>query len=320
MTSATRVNSRRPSAPPGCERAKSLGGEAAGVEQHQRQRVAQRQRRGGARGRREAERTRLGVDRRVEMDVGRLRERAALVAGDGDQLARLARFRCGVSMTSSSVSPEFDSISTTSSRRDHAEVAVRAPRPDARRTPACRWRRASRRACAPTCPDLPMPLRPPRAPAVEQQSHGGHERVAEAADSAVIACASVASTCARQRAVARAGHRRRRRPRRRAVHRDRPPVAAPAYHREGRFVARRAPRWSLTYDRPDPDAGHDADADPRTCSPRPWCVVVVVPRRAPAADPRLPARRHRRSGRTRWRWVTDTTRRPATSASSASCS
>jgi hypothetical protein len=46
--------------------------------------------------------------------VGGLRERRGFVAGERDDRGALA-FKCGVRSTSSSVSPEFDSISTTSS-------------------------------------------------------------------------------------------------------------------------------------------------------------------------------------------------------------
>ncbi len=73
-----------------------LGRESARIEQRQRQRVAERQRRGRARRGREAERAGFVASTRgVEMDVGRLRERALLVAGDRDERARPARFRCG---------------------------------------------------------------------------------------------------------------------------------------------------------------------------------------------------------------------------------
>ena len=56
MTSSTCSSSLRPSAPPGCERAKSCVGEAACFEQRDGERIAHRQRRRGAGGRREIER------------------------------------------------------------------------------------------------------------------------------------------------------------------------------------------------------------------------------------------------------------------------
>ena len=62
---------------------------AARIEQRQRQRVTQCERRGRARGRRKAERTGFGVDARVEMHVSGLRQRRLLVAGQRDQARAL---------------------------------------------------------------------------------------------------------------------------------------------------------------------------------------------------------------------------------------
>jgi hypothetical protein len=50
---------RRPSAPAGCERAKVVGGEAARFQQRDRERIAERERRGGAGSRREVRAGRL---------------------------------------------------------------------------------------------------------------------------------------------------------------------------------------------------------------------------------------------------------------------
>jgi hypothetical protein len=69
---------------------KVVGGKTARVEQCDRQRIAQRQRRRGAGGRCEIERTSLLVDGRVEEYVGLARERRCRVAGDHHQLGALA--------------------------------------------------------------------------------------------------------------------------------------------------------------------------------------------------------------------------------------
>jgi hypothetical protein len=66
-----------------------LRGEAAGVEQRQRERVAQREGRRRARGGREVVRAGLDVDRGVQVSVGGLRERRALVAGEREELRAL---------------------------------------------------------------------------------------------------------------------------------------------------------------------------------------------------------------------------------------
>ena len=88
------VADAREQAPPeraaGMRAREVLRGEPARVEQRQRERVAQRERGGRARRRREAQRAGLGVDRRVEVQVRGLRERALLVAGQRDELRALA--------------------------------------------------------------------------------------------------------------------------------------------------------------------------------------------------------------------------------------
>ena len=84
ITSRTRVSRRRPRGPPGVRPGEVLDGEAARVEQRERERVAQRQGGGRAGRGREPQRAGLGVDRRIEMHVGGLRERRLLVAGQRD--------------------------------------------------------------------------------------------------------------------------------------------------------------------------------------------------------------------------------------------
>ena len=67
-----------------------LDGKTAGVEERQRKRIAERECGGRARGRREPQRTGFGIDARIEMHVGRLRQRRLLVAGQRDHLCTLS--------------------------------------------------------------------------------------------------------------------------------------------------------------------------------------------------------------------------------------
>ena len=90
---ATIGSARQEPPPDGSARMRAgevLDRKAARVEQHERQRVAERQRGGGAGRRRETQRSRFGIDRGVEMHVGGLRERRLLVAGQRDDLRALA--------------------------------------------------------------------------------------------------------------------------------------------------------------------------------------------------------------------------------------
>ena len=95
------------------------------------------------------ERTRFGVDGGVEMHVG-APARASSARCRSSAMSRApSRFRCGVSATSSSVSPEFDSMTTISSARDHAEVAVRRLGGMHEERGRAGGARAWQRACAP---------------------------------------------------------------------------------------------------------------------------------------------------------------------------
>ena len=101
-----------------------LDRKAARVEQRERERVAERERRGRARRRREAQRARFGIDRRIEMHVGRLRERRLLVAGERDDLRALAlqmRRQQHELVGLAGIRKHHHDVAG----RDHAEVAVR---------------------------------------------------------------------------------------------------------------------------------------------------------------------------------------------------
>ena len=130
MRSSTR-SSWRPSAPAGCSSGEVLGGEAALLEQGDRERVAQRHRRRGARGRREAERTRFLGDADVEHDVGGAAQRRRRRAGDRDERSRRGAARSGRRRSTSSVSPLYETASTTSPRTS-------MPRSPWLPSPACR--------------------------------------------------------------------------------------------------------------------------------------------------------------------------------------
>jgi hypothetical protein len=100
-----------------------LDRKTSSVEQRQRERVAQRECRGRAGGGREPERTGLGVDARVEVDVRALRERRVLVAGERDQLRALAfqmRQQRHQLVGFAGVRDEQHDVVA----RDHAEIAV----------------------------------------------------------------------------------------------------------------------------------------------------------------------------------------------------
>jgi len=90
MTSPTRVSSRRPSAPPGCERAEVVGAEAARIEQRDGERVTERECRGGAGGGGKIERAGFFGDGRLEVDVGFAGQRRLGATGDRDQPGALA--------------------------------------------------------------------------------------------------------------------------------------------------------------------------------------------------------------------------------------
>ena len=85
ITSLRWVSSLRPRAPPGVRAGEVLGVEAARVQQRHRQRVAQRQLRGGAGGGRQVQRAGFLLDAAVEHDVGVPRQRGTRVAGHGHQ-------------------------------------------------------------------------------------------------------------------------------------------------------------------------------------------------------------------------------------------
>ena len=185
ITSATRVSKRRPSAPPGCDAREILGGETARIEQRQRQRVTQRQRRGRARRGRETERTRFGVDRRVEMHVGGLRQRTLLVAGEGDEARALAlqmrRQRDQLVGFAGIRQHQHDVVG-----RDHPEVAVRRiGRMHEERGRSGGGQRGGELAA--DVARLADARDDDAAAAVEDHVDGGDERLAERADSAVIA-------------------------------------------------------------------------------------------------------------------------------------
>ncbi len=153
MTSATRVSNRRPSVPPGCERAKSST---------------------------ENPRASSSASASASPSASAAVVLAVGARPSGHASASTAASRC----TSADCASELCSLPVSAIelralalevrrqqhelvgfagirqhdddvvRRDHAEVAVRRLRPDARRTPACRSMRAWRRACArraPTC-------------------------------------------------------------------------------------------------------------------------------------------------------------------------
>ena len=170
-----------------------LRGEAARVEQRQRERVAQRERGGGARGRRESERTGFGVDARVEMDVGGLRERALLVAGDRDERGARAldvrQERHELVGLAGIGEHEHDVVG-----RDHAEVAVHrlgGVHEERRRA----GRRERGRELAPDVSRLADAADDDAAAAVAAGARPRRRtRRPGATTSAAIACASIAST------------------------------------------------------------------------------------------------------------------------------
>ena len=100
-----------------------LGAEALGVEQGDRERIAQGQRRGGARSGGEVQRTGLLVHARVQVHVGFARQRRIGIAGDRDQARPLA-FEQGHD------GEQFLAFARVGQRdqhvvaRDHADVAV----------------------------------------------------------------------------------------------------------------------------------------------------------------------------------------------------
>jgi hypothetical protein len=118
ITSRTRVRRRRPIGPPGCERAKSSTEKPRASSSTEGERVAERKHRRRAGRGREAERTGFAVDRRVEVNIGGLRNGRLLVAGERDDLRALP-LEMRRQQEESSDSPEFESITTTSAGRDH---------------------------------------------------------------------------------------------------------------------------------------------------------------------------------------------------------
>ncbi len=156
MTSRTRVSSRRPSAPPGCERAKSST---------EKPRASSTVSASASPSASAAVVLAVGASPSGQASLSTLASRctSAACASDDRSLPVSAislapwRFRCGISSTSSSVSPEFDSSSTTSS----GVIMPRSPWPA-----SAAWTKnagvpveasvaASLRAM---WPDLPMPV------------------------------------------------------------------------------------------------------------------------------------------------------------------
>ena len=173
--------------------------EAAPHQQRHRQRVAERERRGRARGRREVQRAGLLVDVRVERRrrrPGRASTRRGRSARSGVAPSRLI---ASSTRSTSCVSPLCDSAITTSSALDARRDRRARLRPDAGRRPACRcWQRRG---------DLPADD--------ARLAHAGDDDAAAAAERAArrparsdgrasrtrprIAAASVSSTLARER-------------------------------------------------------------------------------------------------------------------------
>ena len=99
----------------GMEEREVLFLEAFTYEKRHRERVAERERGGRRGGWGEAEGAGFLGDRGGEVVIGALREGRRGIAGDGDDLGA-DRLMCGMSRTSSSVSPEFEIARTTSPR------------------------------------------------------------------------------------------------------------------------------------------------------------------------------------------------------------
>ena len=120
--------------------------EALAHQQRHRERVAERQRRGGARGRHQVHRTRFLGDAAVERDVGRLRQRRR-----GSPVIAISR--APMRRIDSSSRMQLLGLAAVRQRQHHVVVADArrdrrgSLRPGAGRTPACRCSRASRRSC-----------------------------------------------------------------------------------------------------------------------------------------------------------------------------
>ena len=323
ITSATRVSRRRPSAPPGCERAKSSA---------------------------EKPRASSSASASASPSASAAVVLAVGASPSGQASASTAASRC----TSAACASELCSLPVIAMSvralalqmrrqrdelvglagirqhhddvvgRDHAEVAVAAPRPDARRTPACRWTRAWRRACArcgPTCR-----CRTRRRGRGSRGSARPRRRTARRAapPAPSIARGLGGEHVARERERARGidGDRRRRRAGLSRVHRRKYSFPPRRGHSAPCVTSRREPRdrrgaSTMRLARPTP-MPHALHLDPRPARGR-GGRRGRVPARAPAADPRLPARRHRRRP-ARARLGARRRGRRATSPSSASCS
>ena len=177
MTSATRVSRRRPSVPPGCERAKSS------AENPRASSSASASASPSA-----SAAVVLAVGARpsgqASASTAASRCRSAACASELCSLPVSAtsvapsRFRCGVSVTSSSVSPEFDSMITTSSGvimpRSPCDASVGCTKNAG--VPVDASVAASLR---PTCPDLPMPHTTTRPRQLQDELDRRDERGAE---------------------------------------------------------------------------------------------------------------------------------------------
>ena len=208
MMSSTRVNTRRASAPPGCERAKSTAVKprASSSATASASPIA-------------SAAVVLAVGARLsgQASSGTLTSSTAAAASARFELGAPVivrrgtprRFKCGTSSSSSGVSPEFDTASTTSMR-------VIMPRSPWLASAGCRKNAgvpvlasvaAILRA---TWPDLPMPVTTTRPWQSRHTAHAATKRSSSRDCSATTACASMprarrAAASSRRESVARVG-------------------------------------------------------------------------------------------------------------------
>ena len=178
ITSVTRVSRRRPSAPPGCERAKSSA---------EKPRASSSASASASPSASAAVVLAVGARPSGHASTSTAASRCTSAAC-ASELCSLpvsamsrapSRFRCGVSATSSSVSPEFDSMTTMSS-------AVIMPRSPCDASAGCTKNAGVpvdakvAASLRPMWPDLPMPETTMRPRQLRIKSTRGHERRAEA--------------------------------------------------------------------------------------------------------------------------------------------
>ena len=156
-----------------------LAPESLLLEQRHRERVAERERGGGARGRREVVRARLLAHPRVERHVA-VAARASSSASPVIAMVRTpSRLRCSSSDEQLVGLAALGDEDRDVVGADDAEVAVHALDRMEERSPACRSTSASRRSCGRSSPDLPTPATITRPVESAISVDGPRERVAE---------------------------------------------------------------------------------------------------------------------------------------------